>query len=121
MSPAVIADAARSAPADRGRTVPPTSAELDHDVIDPARFLGSIRRIVDHNRGFDGSVHSTTTLRQDRLRWAVATGASCRFAVGRRLHADPLIAATAMAYGLPLYIEDALRRADDRHPDQVIV
>ena len=104
-----------------------TSVMIDHDLIDSARLpeasaVSSItiaELTVGPLAARDGEERAR---RQDRLHWAVATwdplpfdapaarayGRICsilmaRGRVGRRRFADLLIAATAMAHGLPLY------------------
>ena len=104
-----------------------TSVVIDHDLIDPARLpeasaVSSIT-IAELTVGpLAAQDAEERARRQDRLHWAVATwdplpfGApaaraygriwatlTARGRVGRRRLADLLIAATALAHGLPLY------------------
>lgn len=104
-----------------------TSVVIDHDLIDPARLpeasaVSSIT-IAELTVGpLAAQDAEERARRQDRLHWAVATWEplpfdapaaraygriwatlTARRRVGRRRLADLLIAATALAHGLPLY------------------
>ena len=104
-----------------------TSVVIDHDVIDPALLPLSTAIASITLAELAAGPHATGDLaergrRQDRLQWAAATweplpfDAECARAYGRLYAtlrasgrsprtrvADLLIAATALAYGLPLY------------------
>jgi predicted nucleic acid-binding protein len=104
-----------------------TSVVIDHDIVDAARLPESTAIAAITLAELAAGPHATTDpaergRRQDRLQWAAATweplpfDAECARAYGR-LYAtlrasgrsprtrvvDLLIAATALAYGLPVY------------------
>ena len=108
-----------------------TSVVIDHDLIEPARLpeasaLSAIT-IAELTVGpLAARDDEERARRQDRLHWAVSTwhplpfdalaarayGRICstlmaRGRVSRRRFADLLIAATALAHGLPLYTRNA--------------
>lgn len=118
-----------------------TSVVIDHDVIDTDRLPESTAIAAITLAELAAGPHATSDRaergrRQDRLQWATATweplpfDAECARAYGRLYAtlrasgrsprarvADLLIAATALAYGLPVYT----RNADDLHPLRSLV
>lgn len=118
-----------------------TSVVVDHDVIDPQRLPESTAISAITLAELAAGPHATTDRaergrRQDRLQWAAATwdplpfDAECARAYGRLFAtlrasgrsprtrvADLMIAATAMAYGLPVYT----RNPDDLNSVRALV
>ena len=104
-----------------------TSVVIDHDLLDPARLPASTAIAAVTLAELAAGPHATTDpeergRRQDRLQWAAATweplpfDAECARAYGRLFAvlrsggqsprarvADLMIAATALAHGLPVY------------------
>jgi predicted nucleic acid-binding protein len=108
-----------------------TSVVVDHDVIDPSRLPEESAIAAVTLAELSAGPHATTdeaerATRQDRLQWAAATWDPLPFDAdaaraygrvfaatraagrkGRARLADLLIAATAAAYGLPVYTRNA--------------